>query len=338
MRTIIYILIISAMSVVAAGCVNNANFSQENSDYQKVQMVLTTSGTEFGINTMTARKLAKLVEKESGGNVIIEVYPNERLAGGNTTKGVKMIADGSVDMAVYTSGSLAALDNRMPVATLPWTFTNYQEARKIIDSTGGKFYEKLLSNQGLIYLGAIHNGFRQISNNRNPVRSPEDLEGMKIRILGNEGYRLFFRAFDAEPIAMSRSEMSAAFRQGTIDGHDMGVFQSKTDKTTEIEKFLTIWNYAYETYIFMINSKTFERLEPKTQELLLQKSKEACEWGRDWLEEHERELVKEFDENGVEIIELSPEDIKPFKQKVRPLIDQLKVQYGEEACHAFGIN
>ena len=177
-----------------------------------------------------------------------------------------MLYNGAIDLAVYTSGTLSTLDPRMSVATLPWTFANYQEASQIIENSGGAFYEKTLSNHGLIYLGAIHNGFRQISNNRNPVRSPEDLEGMKIRILGNEGYRLFFRTFEAEPIAMSRSEMSAAFRQGTIDGHDMSIFQSKTDKLTERGKYITIWNYAYETYIFMINSKTFNNLEPKTQE------------------------------------------------------------------------
>ena len=338
MRIVSYILFITILTLTLVGCNNSENVPQNTSDYQKVRMVLTTSGTEFGINTMVARKLAELIEQESGGNVIIEVYPNDRLAGGNTTRGVKMFADGSVDLAVYTSGTLATFDSRLPVATLPWTFDDYKEARKIIDDTGGKFYEKLLKEQGLIYLGSIHNGFRQISNNRNPVRRPEDLEGMKIRILGNEGYRLFFRLFNAEPIAMSRSEMSAAFKQGTIDGHDMGIVQSKTDKLNEKEKYITIWNYAYETYIFMINSKTFDRLEPKTQELLLQKSKEACEWGRDWLEEHERDLIKQFDESGVQIIELSPEELEPFKKEARPLIDKLKEKYGEEACRAFGID
>ena len=338
MRIKIFILFMSLFSLVIFGCGNRENVSNNNSEYQKVRLVMTTSGTESGINTMVARRLSKLLEEASSGNVIIEVYANDQLAGGNTTKGVNMIADGSVDLAVYTSGTLSILDQKMSVATLPWTFKSYQEARQILDNSGGAFYEKLLSEQGLVYLGCIHNGFRQISNNRNPVRQPEDLDGMKIRILGNEGYRSFFQSFNAIPIPMSRSEMSAALKQGDIDGHDMGIFQSGTDKLNEKEKYLTIWNYSYETYIFIANVKTFDRLEPKTQELIRQKTREACEWGRDWLEKNERNMIELFDDHGVEITELSPEEIEPFKQKVRPLIEQLKLQYGEEACRAFGIN
>ena len=337
MRMRFYILLICILSLFISGCDNNVE-TPKDSEYKKVRMVMTTSGTGSGINTLVAHKLSELLAEASGGNVIVEVYDSDKLAGGNTTKGVKMIADGSVDLAVYTSGTLSTLDSRISVATLPWTFNNYQEVRKIIDDTGSAYYKKLLSEQGLIYLGYTHNGFRQISNNRNPVRHPEDLDGMRVRILGNEGYRLFFWSFNAIPLSMSRSEMSVALRQGNIDGHDMGLFQSGTDKLNETEKYLTIWNYAYETYIFVANSKTFEQLEPKTQELLLQKTQEACDWGKDWLEEHEREILKTFIKNGVTVNELSPEELEPFKNRVQPLINQLKEQYGEEACRAFNIN
>ena len=333
------ILILILLFIIFGFNGNNSNVYQENRDnYQKVRLVLTTSGTDVGINTMVARKLASLVKEESGGNVIIEVYPNDQLAGGNTTKGVNMLYNGAIDLAVYTSGTLSTLDPRMSVATLPWTFANYQEASQIIENSGGAFYEKTLSNHGLIYLGAIHNGFRQISNNRNPVRTPEDLIGMRIRILPNEGYKLFFQLFNAVPMPMSRSEMTIALREGIIDGHDMGIFQSSNDKLSESERYITIWNYAYESYIFVANSKTFDRLEPKTQEFLRQKSKEACEWGRTRLEKNEQNIRKKFTDKGVKIIELSPEELNVFKEKIRPLIDQLKEKYGDEACQAFGIS
>ncbi len=331
------VMFLSIFTLINSSCYKFNEPQQNNSEYKRVRMVMSTSGTEKGINTLVAKKLSDLVKKESGGNVIIEVYDNDQLAGGNTTKGVRMLANGSVDLAVYTSGTLATLDSRISVATLPWTFSDYKQARKIIDETGGDFYKKILAGQGLIYLGAIHNGFRQISNNRNPIEYPEDLYGMKIRVLGNEGYRLFFECFDVEPMPMSRSEMSTALRQGNIDGHDMGIFQSGTDKLNEIEKYITIWNCAYETYIFAINTKTYDRLEEKTQKLLKEKSKEACEWGRDHLEKNERSIRKQFAEKGVLIKELSNEELEPFKERVRPLIEKMKLKYGEEACKAFGI-
>ena len=334
-----FVLTLIILSLIISSCRNNNEINNSNNnEYQKVRMTLATSGAENGINTIVAKKIAEMVSLESNGNVIIEVYPNEQLAGGNTTKGVSMISDGAIDLAVYTSGTLATIDKRMPIATLPWTFTDYDEAKRIIDNSGGNYYRKILSEHGIVYLGYIHNGFRQISNNRNIVKSPEDLKGMKIRILGNEGYWQFFKLFGAEPMPMSRSEMSMALKQGYIDGHDMGIFQSDFDKPNEMEKYMTIWNYAYETYIFMINSKTFNNLEPKTQELLRQKSKEACEWGRDWLEKNEQNIKNKFLNKGVTITELSSEEIDIFKEKVSPLINQLKARYGDEACTAFEID
>lgn len=338
-RYVIIIMFLSVLAIITVAFNNKFQKSNDKpSDYQKIRMVVATSGNGIGINTLTAKRLAQLMKKETGGNVIIEVYDNDQLAGGNPAKGVEMLSNGSVDIGVYTSGTLSLINQKMSVATLPWAFGSYEEARDVIDKTGAAYYEKILSEQGLLYLGFIHNGFRQISNNRNPVNKPEDLQGMRIRILTNEVHNLFFKAFKAVPIAMGRVEMDTSLKQGYIDGHDIGIFQSPKENSNETEKYITIWNYSYENYIFVMNTKTYDQLEPKTQELLRQKTKEACEWGKDLLEKNEQEIKKKLIRNGSIITELSPEELEPFKQKIHPLIERLKEKYGEEACHAFGIN
>ena len=171
------------------GCGNSIDESpKSSSDYQKVRLVMTANGTDTGIETLTAKRFAKLVEEESGGNVTIEFYPNDELTGGNTNEAVKSLTEGTVDLGAYVSGTMSLLDPRLEVATIPWSFANYKEARKIIDTTGGEYYAKVLSEYGLIYLGSTHNAMRQLSNNRNPVRTPRDLYNMKIRVLGGEVY------------------------------------------------------------------------------------------------------------------------------------------------------
>ncbi|MBR1858198.1 MAG: hypothetical protein IJ797_01710, partial [Selenomonadaceae bacterium] len=80
------------------------------------------------------------------------------------------------------------------------------------------------------------------------------------------------------------------------------------------------------------------QLEPKTQELLIRASKEACQWGNDWLEQKEQDIKLDFIKSSVAITELSPEELNKFKEQSRPMIDQLKMQYDDEACRAFGIN
>ena len=338
MKVSLKIIVLMSLVMMLSGCGKNSQTEKNITEYQKVRLVMTGNGTEIGIETLTAKKFAKLVEEESGGNVQIEFYPNDEMPGGNTNEAVRSITEGAVDMGAYVSGTMSMLDSRLEVATIPWSFESYQEARKIIDDTGGEYYAKILSNYGLVYLGSTHNAMRQLTSNRNPVRSPQDIEGMRIRVLGGEVYRLFFSALGAEPVPLGWSELNIAIRQNFIEGQENGFFLMRSGRLNEIQKYMTVWNYLYENYLFVINRKTFEQLEPKTQKLLRDKMREACEWSRDYLESEEKKIRKQFEADGLEVIDLTPEELKIFQEKVQPLREKLKEKYGAEACEAFRID
>ena len=89
------------------------------------------------------------------------------------------------------------------------------------------------------------------------------------------------------------------------------------------------------TYLFVANTKIFESLEPKTQELIRAKAKEACEWGRDLVENDEEKLKEKFQQGGMEVVTLTPEQLKPFQDKVQGIRKELMEKYGDEACIAF---
>ena len=338
-RCVTAVLLFLAMLFILSGCGEQPEPYQKNADeYEKVRLVMTANGTDMGIETLTARRFAELVNDASGGNVRIEFYPNDELTGGNTNEAVRSLSEGSVDMGAYVSGTMSLLDSRLEVATIPWSFSSYREARKVIDETGGEFYAKVLADYGLIYLGSTHNAMRQLSNNRNPVRTPVDLRDMKIRVLGGDIYRMFFSALDAKPVPLGWSELNIAIRQGVIEGQENGFFLMRSGRLNEIQKYMTVWNYLYENYLFVINRKTFDRLEPKTQVLIREKMLEACEWSRDYLEAEEEKIRKQFAADGLKIIELSPKELELFKEQVRPLREELKAKYGAEACKAFRID
>lgn len=325
--------------IFLSGCGEQYEMLKKSSnDYQKVRLVMTANGTDKGIETLTARRFVKLVSEASGDNVHIEFYPNDEMTGGNTNEAVRSLTEGAADIGAYVSGTMSMLDPRLEVATIPWSFSDYQEVRRIIDDTGGKYYAKILEEYGLIYLGSTHNGMRQLTNNRNPVRKPEDLKNMRIRVLGGEVYRRFFSALGAEPISLGWSELHVAILQDVIDGQENGFFLMHSGHLNQVQKYMTVWNYLYENYLFVINRKTFEKLEPKTQELLREKMKEACEWSRDYLEAEEKKIRIQFEADGLKVIDLTPEELKKFQDIVKPLRDELKAKYGEEACKAFRID
>ena len=339
-RSMAVVFFLLAVLSVLGGCgkVQEPPKASGGEEYEKVRLVMTANGTEIGIETLTAKKFSELVKEASGGNVLIEVYPNDELTGGNTNEAVRAVAEGAVDLGAYVSGTMSLLDPRLEIATIPWTFSSYQEARRIIDESGGAYYAKILSKYGLVYLGSTHNAMRQLSSNRNPVRTPEDLHGMRIRVLGGEVYRLFFSTLGAEPVPLGWSELNIAIRQGTIEGQENGFFLMRSGHLNEIQKYMTVWNYLYENYLFTISRTTYDQLEPKTQALLHEKMREACEWSRDYLEEEEKKIRADFAEDGLEITELTPEELAVFKAWVSPLRERLKKKYGEEACRAFRID
>lgn len=322
------------LSACGTGATNN---EAGNSEYQKINLVMAVNGTDTQIDSQVAHKFADLVKERSGGNVTVDVFPNDQLAGGNATKGIEMIAQGSVDLAAYATCTLAVIDSELPVATIPWSFDSYQEAREVIDSTGGQYYAERLAAKGLTYLGSFHNGFRQLTNSKTVVDDPSDLKNLKIRVPGSEVYMGFFRTLGADPTSMSWSEVFTAIQQGTIDGQENGVSVTASAKMDEIQKYMTMWNYSYENDLFIANSKIWNSLNDNTRELLSECAKEACNWGRDTLEAQESETVAKFEEEGMTVTYLNDEQKAAFESAIADWKNSMIDKFGEEACSAFGI-
>nr|WP_325304064.1 DctP family TRAP transporter solute-binding subunit [uncultured Dysosmobacter sp.] len=320
-----------------SGCGSTGTSDRGEGEYQKINLSMAVNGTDTQIDSLVARHFADLVAERSDGNIVIDVFPNDTLAGGNSTKGVEYIAVGGSDLGAYATCVLANLEPKMSVATLPWSFTSYQEAREVIDTTGGEYYAELLAEKGITYLGSFHNGFRQLTNSKHPVTKPEDLKNLKIRVPGSAVYMNVFKALGASPTAMSWSEVFTAIQQGTIDGQENGCSVTKSAKMDEIQDYMTIWNYSYESDLFVANTKIWESLEENTRQLLQECATEACEWGRDRLEAEEDQLIQGFQDAGVQVDILTEEQLAAFKEAVADVSAELKAEYGEEACAAFGI-
>ena len=338
-KTIITALLAAAMiAATLTGCGSTDTTERGEDEYQKINLSMAVNGTDTQIDSLVAHHFADLVAERSNGNIVIDVFSNDTLAGGNSTKGVEYIAVGGSDLGAYATCVLANLEPKMSVATLPWSFTSYQQAREVIDSTGGAYYSELLAAKGITYLGSFHNGFRQLTNSKHPVTTPEDMKGLKIRVPGSAVYMSVFKALGASPTAMSWSEVFTAIQQGTIDGQENGCSVTKSAKMDEIQQYMTIWNYSYENDLFVANSKVWNNLEEKTQQLLQECATESCEWGRDRLEAEEDELIKGFQNEGMQVEILTEDQLQAFKDAVADVTAELKQSYGEEACAAFGIN
>ena len=336
MKRIFAVCILLAMSTFLTACGGPAAAGGDGT-YQTIELTMAVNGTDNQIDARVGDYFAQLVSERSGGNVTVAVFPNDQLANGNASRVIEMIASGSVDLAAYATCTLAVVDEKLPVATIPWSFEDYAEAREVIDTTGKDYYAERLAMKNMTYLGSFHNGFRQITNSKHEVRSPEDMTDLKIRVPGSVVYMGFFRALGADPTSMNWSEVFTAIQQGTIDGQENGVSITSTSKMQEVQDYLTMWNYSYENDLFVANTEVWNSLEPETQELLQACATEACEWGRDALEAEEAEILEEFEAGGMTITYLTEEEQAAFDEAIAPFKAEMVEYFGADACAAFGI-
>ena len=147
----------------------------------------------------------------------------------------------------------------------------------------------------------------------------------------------FFRALGADPTAMNWSEVFTAIQQGTLDGQENGVSITDSSKMYEVQDYLTLWNYSYESDLFIANTEVWESLEPKTRELLQECAVEACNWGRETLVNEEAETIEKFKEEGMTVTYLTDEEKAAFEEAVADFKQEMFDYFGEEACASFGI-
>lgn len=307
-------------------------------DFDTIHLRLSCNGTDTSTDAKTAKLFADKLKQKSGGKITVTIFPNDQLSGGNMSKGLEMLCNGTVDIDIHSTSIIASLDNSLMVSTLPWLFSDYQAAEDAYYGTGGEYINSVLEEKGLYYLGAVHNGFKAMTNGKHPIEKPEDLKGLKMRIPGGDFFSAFYSAFGASPQAMSWSEVFTALQQGTIDGHDNSLSTINSANVQEVQKYFTISRHTYEAFTFMANGEKFDSYTEDTQNLIRQCVEEATKEINQQIIIDEEALEKKFvEENGCEIYTLEDADVEEFKAVVKPVIDKYKGIYGQEACEAFGV-
>lgn len=307
--------------------------------YKKAKLRMSCNGTDMGTDSRICKLFIQKVSDKSDGAIKIQLFNNDLLASGNPTKGIELLCDGTVDLDIHAINNLSNLDVRLMASTIPWLFEDYQAAEDCFFGKGGEFLAKALAPKGLTYLGAAgHNGLKAMTNSKHPIKKPEDLKGLKMRIPGGDLFAAFYTAFGASPQAMGWGEVFTALQQGTIDGHDNSLCTINSANVQEVQKYITISRHFYEGYPIIMNTKKYNSLPAETQQLLRECAAEACKEQNQILIKEEDELMKKFTEvNHCEIYVMTPEDKAAFKAVAQPVIDKFKEIYGPEACEAFGV-
>ena len=263
---------------------------------------------------VAAEKFAELVNERTGGEYVIEIYPNGTLGGE-----AEMLDDmsmGLLDMGIITSGPFVNFSQMMGVLDMPFLFASPEEAYTILDGEIGRELLDTLETANLKGLAYAERGFRNISNSVRPVTSAADVAGLKLRVMENEVYTATFNALEVNTIPMGWQDALTALQQGTIEGQEnpINVFFSYS-LWDYGQTYLTLDRHSYSTAIITMSLDVWNTLDAETQEIFLGAAQEAAEYERQWVADQEADQLQAIKDHGI-IVEENP-DVDSFRSAVQ---------------------
>lgn len=329
---ILSVLLISA-ALVITGCSSQKKADAPGQKNIKMKMSVTTADSSTW--TKGAQKWAELVKERTNGRVQIQVFPNEQLSSGNQPKGIEQLQNGVTDASFHSTIIYSVLDPKFSVVSMPWIMPNYESVDKAMNGPAGDKLKDVLRSKGIEPLGFGENGFRQITNSKVAISTPEDMQGLKIRIPSMKMYIDLFKALGADPTVMNFSEVFTALQQGTIDGQENPVPVIYTSKLNEVQKYITICNYSYDPLVLGVNKKLWDSMDKETQDILRQAAKEACEYQIKLNREEEAKQLAEMEAKGMKVTKLTPDQIKVFQAKMGSVYSTYEPQIGKDLLDVF---
>lgn len=282
-----------------------------------------------------AEKFAELIEERTEGKYRVDLYPSDQLAAGNIIKGLEMLRMGATDIDMRSTIIYTTVDPRFTVPLMPWLVPSYEEADKAMAGKGGKMLLELVQENGIQPLAFGESGFRQVTNNVNPILVPSDLEGLKIRVPTIKMFIALFKSLGADPTAINFGELFAALQQGTADGQENPPDVIASARVQEVQKYMTMWNASYDPIIMSASTKLWSDLNENEKDIFNKAAIEAMDYQKQLSREKNNKLVEEFAEK-MEITTLSPEQIAVFRKKAQPVYDEYEEIIGLELLEAFG--
>ncbi|MDR5901955.1 DctP family TRAP transporter solute-binding subunit [Halomonas icarae] len=282
-----------------------------------------------------AEKWAELVEKRTEGRITMRVYPNSQLVNGDQTREFSAMRSGLIDAAVGSTINWSPQVPELNLFSLPFFLPDEAAVDAV---TGGEAGEKIfaaIESRDVIPLGWGENGFRQLSNSQGAIDEPQDLEGLKIRVVGSPLFQDTFTALGADPTQMSWADAKPALTTGAVDGQEnpLSVFDvARIDQVGQ--KHLTLWNYMNDPLIFAVNRRVWESLDEGDQAILREAAVEAGEWETSMTREEESERLAAIQERGVTVTELSDAQYQAFVEATTSVHDEWVPKIGEEIVEA----
>ncbi|HYL17188.1 MAG TPA: TRAP transporter substrate-binding protein [Burkholderiales bacterium] len=276
-----------------------------------------------------AEQFKRLAEERTKGKVKVEIYPNSQLY--KDKEELEMLQLGSVQMLAPSLAKFGPLGEReFEAFDLPYIFENYDELHKVTEGPIGAGLLKKLEPKGIVGLAYWDNGFKVMTANK-PLRKPEDVKGLKLRIQSSKVLDAQMRALGGIPQVMAFSEVYQALQTGVVDGTENTDSNIYTQKMHEVQKYLTVTDHGYIGYVVVANKKFWDGLPPDIRTTLEGAMKDATTYGNHIARQENDAALDAIRKSGkTQIITLTPQEKLAWKKILIPVHAQMADKIGKD--------
>lgn len=270
--------------------------------------VVTKPGSAQNI---VAEKFKALMQERSGGEVTVKIYHSKSI--GNETEILQQIQMNTVQMGIITVGPFDTFDPIVRVVNYPFLFKNNEQADAILDGPLGQEILTSLESSGFKGLCFSENGFRNLTNNKRAVRAPDDVDGLKIRVMSSALHKTIWQTLGANPTPMPWP-IYTELEQGVIDGQENPLWVMTEYKFYEIQKYMTLTRHVYSPHIDVASLIWWNTLDAPTKAMILEAIREAADFQRKDNREKDAARLVYLKEKGMEVEETP--DLAAFRTKL----------------------
>lgn len=277
---------------------------------------------------VAAAKFEEVLLAETGDQFSFKHFPSSGLGGEREV--IEGLQLGTVEATIVSSGTLANFVGDTGVFDIPFLFRDLSHARAVLDGPIGQEILAKFDAVGLHGLAWGEQGFRHITNNRNAIETPADVEGLKIRTMENPVHLAAFNAMGAAPTPMAWPEVISSLQQGVIDGQENPLSVIVSVKLDEVQEYLTLSGHVYSPAMLLVSKPFWDGLNDEQKAAFEKAAAAGVEAMRGYVDNVETSGVETLKDRGMKVNALSADEKAKFQEAIASAYEGYYETYGKD--------
>jgi tripartite ATP-independent transporter DctP family solute receptor len=269
-------------------------------------------------NTVAMDKFADLVKAKTGGNITIKNFHGGVL--GNQPDAIEQVRIGALEIGNFNLGPIGPIAAEANVVSLPFIFRDMEHMHRALDGEAGAKISEGMAKKGLIALAWYDSGARSFYNSKKPITKPEDVKGMKVRVMNNDLYSGMISALGGNPSPMAFSEVYQSLKTGVVDGAENNWPSYESTGHFEVAGYYSLSQHLIIPECVCINADVYNGLSDADKNAVAEAARESAELQRKLWAERAKTSREKVMAGGVKFNEIP--DKKPFQDAMKSVYDK----------------